>query len=77
MIGTAHFMGALLSISMIGVMIVEAAVPQNIMTRQTDGQKLRKFEAERDAILREAHVQHEMVGAVTKTQNHQSAMENR
>ncbi len=77
MIGTAHFMGALLSISMIGVMIVEAAMPKNISARQTDGQKLRKFEAERDAILRQAHLQHGIGGSVTKTQNHQSAMETR
>ena len=77
MIGNAHFMAALLSLSMVGVMILEAAVSQNITARETDGQKLREFEAERDAILREAHVRHRMGGSVTKTQNHQSATETR
>ncbi|MCO4091500.1 MAG: hypothetical protein HEQ34_06055 [Sphingorhabdus sp.] len=77
MIGIAHFMAALLSLSMIGVMILEAAAPQNIMAREPDRQKLRKFEAERDAILREAHVRHRMGGSVTKTLNHQSATETR
>jgi hypothetical protein len=77
MIGNAHFMGALLSLSMIGVMILEAAVPENITVRQTDREKLREFEAERDAILRQAHVQHRIGGSVPNTQNDQSAMETR
>ena len=75
--GNAHFMGALLIGSTVGVMILEVAVSQNITARETDWQKLREFEAERDAILREAHVRHRMGGSVTKTQNHQSATETR
>jgi hypothetical protein len=87
MIRDVHFICAVLAASITGVMILEAAVTQNITAREAGSQKLRKFgavwdelrefEAERDAILREANVRHEAVGGLTKIQNHQSATETR